>query len=110
MTTKQLREVAEKATQGFWLHTHIFAGEEIISMDQGKLGCIGSYEDATHIATFSPATVLKLLEILELQGEALAGILEIGKRNLMNPKYDGYFITAHETRTKTQALMGEIGK
>ena len=44
--------------------------------------------------------LLKEIEILKAQSKdlyrALSGILEIGKRDMSNPKYDGYFNTAKE--------------
>ena len=35
-------------------------------------------------------------EVTEKLAEALQGIIDIGKRDLKNPKYDGYFISAKE--------------
>jgi hypothetical protein len=34
--------------------------------------------------------------------EALEGIIDIGKRDLTNPKYDGYFRTAREAILKAK--------
>lgn len=36
--------------------------------------------------------------------EALAGIVEIGKRDLSNPKYDGYFRMAREAINKARGV------
>ena len=37
-----------------------------------------------------------LIDKLEKVTNALQGILEIGKRDMSNPKYDGYFQTAKD--------------
>ena len=39
--------------------------------------------------------------------EALRGIMEIGKRDLSNPKYDGYFAT---TRAALAKARGEVAR
>lgn len=45
---------------------------------------------AEHLATCSPAAILALVAVVE----ALQGIMEIGKRDMSNPKYAGYFYSA----------------
>jgi hypothetical protein len=55
-----------------------------------------AYEDASKdlrdlIATFQPAPERENKLV-----EALRGIIEIGKRDMTNPKYDGYFDFARE--------------
>lgn len=49
--------------------------------------------------TSSVATISDRLERVE---SALRGILEIGKRDLTNPKYDSYFEAAHEALKEKQ--------
>lgn len=39
---------------------------------------------------------------IKLLLEALKGILEIGKRDMSNPKYDGYFEFAYEVIAKVE--------
>lgn len=52
-------------------------------------------------------------EILELKEakeifDALCGIIEIGKRNLTNPKYNPYFIEAEQIIKKYRSRIYEI--
>lgn len=45
-----------------------------------------------------------LREALERVAESLQGILDIGKRDMSNPKYEGYFETAHNALANYRAL------
>lgn len=42
--------------------------------------------------------------------EALEGIIEIGKRSLENPKYDGYFRTAKEVLKENREKFGSLAQ
>lgn len=52
--------------------------------------------------------VKSVLDSEELKGlaEAFTGILEIGKRDMTNPKYDGYFESAKEALAKWAEFTG----
>jgi hypothetical protein len=60
---------------------------------QWEIATAGQEEDA-HLIAAAP-------ELLE----ALKGILEIGKRDLSNPKYDGYFATAQAAIDKAEGRI-----
>lgn len=77
----ELREKAKKALREEWVHTHIFDGEEIISMYEGDaapgghidVGTIRSQLDAIHIEAFQPKTALELLDHVRNLESKLAG-------------------------------------
>ena len=68
------------------------AGEHIVETDCGFYG--PKMDDAKLIER----AVNSYMPMLE----ALKGILEIGKRDMSNPKYDGYFEAAKEAIAKAE--------
>ena len=56
----------------------------------------------THSATCPGHTAVIQAKRLR---SALEGIVSIGKRDMSNPKYDGYFDTAQTVLAETKALL-----
>lgn len=82
MNTNQLREVAEKATPGPWRYDYEpgYCGEIIAASGT----CLATFNDepsastAAHIATFNPALVMKMLDVVEA-AQAIDKYLPIDK-------------------------------
>lgn len=65
---KRGRELCEGATQGPWSHTHIFAGEEIISAGfdgQTHVGTIFEQFDGEFIEHHNPQHLKQLYDLLD---------------------------------------------
>ncbi len=96
-TKKKKYELAEKVSGKISMISNEGAGggEHVYpASSEAKLGFKGGFIegfDAGHASAME-----------EVNGvvKALDGILEIGKRNMENPKYDGYFRTAKEELAK----------
>lgn len=53
--------------------------------------------------------ILALAAQLENTVKALAGVIEIGKRDMTNSKYDGYFDEAKQALTDVRKFMEGLG-
>lgn len=96
LTREEMRRVAEAATQEEWAYGLASLGDKVAAMDEGgwwtiiaespcrrspykSARAVQWRKDATHIATFSPPTVLALLDRLDaLEGEPSAAMLTAG--------------------------------
>lgn len=78
-----------KHTEGPWLTD----GCGVVS-DKGDLICAACFEDGCLYQ--NAENNMRLVAAAPTMLEALRGILDIGKRDLSNPKYDGYFESARE--------------
>ena len=108
MTINDLIKTAKAATAGPWVHIHIFDGEEVICYDDDskRLAVADIHRNAKHIAQFSPATIIPILEELAAARAYVFGdfpetgtdvILEIAKQ-----RCDKY----REARAKTDKALG----
>lgn len=59
--------------------------------------------DATIVGRTDADIERRIAEAVRPFDEALRAIIEIGKRDLSNPKYDGYFNTAREVLAANRA-------
>jgi hypothetical protein len=72
------------------------SGHSVLELtDKGKTQLEQNRANAAHI--------VKCVNLHDELVGALEGILEIGKRDMSNPKYDGYFNTAEEILTRAKA-------
>ena len=118
---KNLRAICDAATQGTWKHN----GSAAVWLDKAMIATCNHEKynlvdnlsaNAKHIATFSPHQVRKLLDVIELQREALSGIVnherasEVGYSDFgiaQNRLLDYCFLTsrAREALAKSEDLL-----
>lgn len=113
MNIKKYREIAEAATPGPWylsddqnsVHQHIYQGEfeEVCNVDSSDLDAY--QKNSAFIATFSPETVLRLLDTIEKYEAALKHI----KNGCLVPPDGGQPNLQDAIDTAREALRGGKG-
>ncbi len=76
MNIQALKEVAERATPGPWTseYCYVYGGDDRTIYDEGG----HTPDDALHIATFNPQTVLAMIRVIEAVPDAIEELQESG--------------------------------
>jgi len=96
---------SNKWTPGPWKKQFEFDYEPIYLVSEGNLIATvapDNLQEATEEFGEVNLANARLIAAAPELYEALQGILEIGKRDMSNPKYDGYFNTAKEALAKAR--------